>query len=284
MPPKSKNSQQNANKEISPNYINIQPKELDQDICKILQKSDLSPQNAKLFQSMCDYFEMKLTKKDEILRETLNEVKKMKTEIEKIEKMNRKINVLEETVEILKSKIDSNEQYERLDTMILSGGIPDVRPDENCIEVVQNVLLERNLQINRSDISIAHRTGKKPPPGSIDRRNIIFKLTRRDLKKDIKFACKQGDSRVYVNESLTPTRSTICYALRKMKKDHRDPIGGINTIDGNVYVWMPLDDEASHRDGNKKYRRITVNTKAQLDSFLLKYFKCDSSKYITDWQ
>ena len=286
MPPKNKNTQQNSNTEVSQVTSKIQFAEQDPQISKILQKSELTPQNSILLQSICEYFEIKLARKDEILNETLCEVKKMQIELQRVEKMNKKIQDLVETVETLKSKIDNNEQYERLDIIIMSGTVPVVHPDENRINVVRYILHERNLNINSSDISIAHRIGKKPASGSDDKRNIIFKLTRRDLIKDIKNACKQGTPNVYVNESLTPTRNKIHYVLRKMKKNHRNHMGGINTHNGNVCVWMPVDDETSLQGtqmNNRNFRRIIVNTKKQLDSFLQRYFKCDSSEFIAEW-
>ena len=147
----------------------------DPEINRILEQSDLSPANAKIVAMLFEFFERKIAQKDAIINETLNEIKIMKTNVQRIDKMEKKIDELENTVEILKSKIDTNEQYERLDTLIMSGAIPEVRPDEDCKSVIHNVLRERNLAINTSDISIAHRIGKKATSGR-DNRNIIFKF------------------------------------------------------------------------------------------------------------
>ena len=203
----------------------------------------------------------------------------MQADVRKVESMEIKIKTLEQTVESLSSKIDSNEQYERRDTLIMSGSISPVNNDENCTNIVRQLMQERNFILNPSDISTAHRIGKKPPPNHEDRRNIIFKLTRRDLKQEIINACKQRDPKIYINESLTPTRNAISFVLRKLKRQNRDSMGGVKSFDGNVYVWMPIDDGATE----KKFRRVTVNTKIQLDDFLHKYFKVNSDQFITTW-
>ena len=100
MPPKSKNSQPNSNKNLLQDSSMNKFTEQDPEIKKILQKSDLSPQNSMLLQSMFEYFEFKLAKKDQISDEAFSEIKKMQTEIHKIEKIDERIHDLEETVEI----------------------------------------------------------------------------------------------------------------------------------------------------------------------------------------
>ena len=193
----------------------------------LLNECDLSSESLKIVKKMFEYFETKLARKDEQIRETLNTVKELQEEIKELRKVEKKVEILEKTVETLKIKIDENEQYERRGTLIMSGAIPPAQSDEDCSTIVRSIFRERNLIINKEDISIAHRIGRKRPEGNIDNRNRIVKLTRRDLKSDIINACKQRDPKVYINESLTPTRSTISYVLRQVKKLHNNHMGGI---------------------------------------------------------
>ena len=124
------------------------------------------------------------------------------------------------TVHSLQNEIDNNDQYERRDTLIISGPeIPTVTSDEKPKEILQ-ALLRRHLKFNisLSDISVAHRLGHKPA-NSQDKRNIIFKLCRRDLVSEIFQSCKQfkdmeGQQPFYVNSSLTPLRNKLFYILR----------------------------------------------------------------------
>lgn len=58
-------------------------------------------------------------------------------------------------------------------------------------------------------ISTAYHLGEKPVSPFVDKRSIIFNLCRRDIKRDILNACKELKPKLHVNESLTPTRSTL---------------------------------------------------------------------------
>ena len=62
----------------------------------------------------------------------------------------------------LSVNIDSNEQYERRDARILSGPLVPVASDrEDCKQLFQRLFREHTqLNINFSEISIAHRLGK----------------------------------------------------------------------------------------------------------------------------
>ena len=115
----------------------------------------------------------------------------------------------------LNSNIDNNSQYERKYTLILScPNLPNAVPIENCKLIVQDLVRrEANLNINPSDISIFHWIGRKSCTLP-DKRNIIFKLSRRDLVNEIFSACKQIRSSFFLHCFLTPTRSKVLYALR----------------------------------------------------------------------
>ena len=58
--------------------------------------------------------------------------------------------------------------------------IPDSIPNENCAQIAAEILKEDlKINIQATDISLAHRLGKKKP-SQVDRRSIIVKLCRRD--------------------------------------------------------------------------------------------------------
>ena len=113
-------------------------------------------------------------------------------------------NSLETRIARLEEKVDDNDAYERRDCIVLSGdGIPASEPGENCIEVGRSLIKEKlKLNFLPTDVSTAHRLGKKPTAQGPDRRKIIMKLCRRDLKRDIIHACKQAKPGFFINESL----------------------------------------------------------------------------------
>ena len=124
---------------------------------------------------------------------------------EKVNQLESKISAIEcshsKEVAALKSNIDLNEQYGRRDTLIISGpNLPIAAPTENCKLVVQDLLRRHTkLNLNPANISIAHRIGRTNSTLP-NKRNIIFKLCRRDLVTDILNACKQ---------SFSPSSSSI---------------------------------------------------------------------------
>ena len=112
----------------------------------------------------------------------------------KLDEKNREIASLSEEVSFLRGrvsqleeKIDEGDAYERRDTLIISGqGLPAVTEGENTTEIACN-LIKNKLKINLipTDISTSHRLGRKPQDAQRpDKRKLILKLCRSDLKKD----------------------------------------------------------------------------------------------------
>ena len=210
---------------------------------------------------------------------------------EKVNQLESKLSVIEcnhsKEVAALKSNIDLNEQYGRRDTLIISGpNLPIASPNENCKLVVQDLLRRHTkLNLNPSDISIAHRIGRTNA-SLPDKRNIIFKLCRRDLVTDILNACKQSFSPpssglsnqerrpppIFVNCSLTPTRNKILYALRLLRRKFPSTVKGCRAqIGGDVVVFVvptPLPSTSSNQNAARNHdRKIIINTKQDLEAF-----------------
>ena len=127
------------------------------------------------------------------------------------------------TVHSLQTEIDNNDRYERRDTLIIPGPeIPTVTSYEKRKELLQALHRRHlNFSIFLSGIFVAHRSGHKPAY-SQDKRNIFFKLCRRDLVSEIFQSCKQfkdmeGQRLFYVNSSLTANRNKLFYILRQLK-------------------------------------------------------------------
>lgn len=83
----------------------------------------------------------------------------------------------------MENQIDDLSQYERRDTVLLSGpSLPRESPNENSSEVVVRAI-KQDLKINFTpdDINIAHRIGSKANQGI--NRPIIVKLQSRQKKK-----------------------------------------------------------------------------------------------------
>ena len=116
----------------------------------------------------------------------------------------------------------------------------------------------------------------------VDSRNIIVKLCRRDLKGDILNACRQIKPKdIYINESLTPTRSKIMYILRTAKKKGQARIAGCSSFGGRVFAWVK---PAMGEQRDQRTRRVPVNTRTELEAFCRDILQESAADYIENWQ
>ena len=76
------------------------------------------------------------------------------------------------------------------------------------------------MEVKPGDIVFAHRMGPKPDSQKEDRRSLVVKLVTQDTKRSLVRNSKTlKNNNFFVNELLTPRRNTICYVLRKIKKE-----------------------------------------------------------------
>ena len=215
-----------------------------------------------------------------------NDISELKTHFESLlKRKDAEISELKESVSHLKEElskakllIDDADAYERKDTVILSGEhIPLAETGENCIEIVKNIVKDHfKINLSTETISTAHRLGRKPPNQTPDRRNIVVKLVRRDLKQDLIHASRKQmrPAKLFVFESLTPSRNTLLYALRQMKKSKL--IKGCTSYDGRIYAYTAapnLDKDIRHH----------ISSYDSLKSFCVKFVKQPLEVFLESW-
>lgn len=207
-------------------------------------------------------------------------------------KYEARITNLESEIQTLKEKSESDKQsfrdksddlenYGRRNTIVLSGSfLPKVTPNENCIDISAKIIAE-NLGVNgfsRECIDVAHRLGKPRGDGD-DKRSIIVKLCRRENKRRIFQACKiKKPVNLYINESISRTRSTIMYVLRKARQDFPNKFGICRTEDGNVKIMLPSPENPS------RMMKETVNTRQALDVLLRTKINRTSQHFNARWE
>ena len=229
--------------------------------------SKLSAESRELYSCITAYFESLVKEKDQ-----------------RISKLEKEVLELRERVQILDNELDDNAAYIRRETLVMSGGVPPAAAGENCKATVIELLKQQvKLNIDPADISVAHRVGTKVKQGP-DRRNIIFKLCRRELKYDILSACRQQRPNYYVNESLTPTRNKVLYVLRQAKKKWPQKIRNLRTSDGSISVYfLPPAASSQERLPFSQMRRITINTRRQLEDFISVELKSSMEELSVKW-
>ena len=208
----------------------------------------------------------------------------MKQKDDKIDKLEQEIVNLKRDHEKFEELSEESVASERKNMILISGSIPSVTEDENCVEIVQELIKSKlNLNIKKDNIASAFRSGKKTADtNQEDRRPIIIKLDERDTKIDMFSASKQVQPKnFYMKEYLTPNRNTILYALRQAKKKHPNKISSCKSIDGKVYAWLPPSDHAVTRSKGKDHR-VAVNSFKRLQRFCSDTLGDSVSSFITE--
>lgn len=177
-----------------------------------------------------------------------------------INQLQNKVIVLESKLCDLENLIDDVNQYERRDTLIVSGAsLPKETSNENSAEVFISAVKD-NLRINIShtDINVAHRIGNSTQQNAS--KPIIVKLHSRLKKQEIINACITIRPNLHINESLTPKRLALFKTVWSIRKDNRDLFQQCYTKDGKIYVKL--------RCSNQKH---IITNEQNLNNFLDKF-------------
>ena len=172
------------------------------------------------------------TNTEQIIASKNNEINQLKEKVASYEK---------EKKQMWKS-MDDADQYERKDSVILSGkAVPDMTPNENTHELVQHLLKQHlDVEITKYDINTTHRLGPiKNGEINSNKRNIYIKFVRRDVKKEVIAKSKQKKSPLRAFESLTPLRRKLLGILSSMKKKSPELVKGCTTLEGKVFAFTP---------------------------------------------
>ena len=203
--------------------------------------------------------------------------------MKEIDELKTENSELKKQVSSALDKLDDLESYSRRDSILISGpGVPMESQNEDSGTVVRDLIKSKlNIDLTTADINIAHRVGKRTT-GSPSKRTIIVKLCRRDVKTDLRKACKnQGKSdptKIFLNESLTPRRSTLFYTLRKIRSGHPAIVRGCTTQDGSIIAYTKSSSE------NSRDIRHVLNTQAALKQFCSTYIKVPLEAFLDSAQ
>lgn len=170
------------------------PEPIPRDImrCVASEIDDISEEGKAIVNCIVKAMNHLINKKDEVISCLENKIVKLEDKITKLE-----------------SQLDDVSQYERRDTVIISGpAMPLEMASENPVDVVIRSIKD-NLKINltQDDINVAHRLGEKKTQNI--NRPIIVKLMSRQKMFEITDACVKVRPNIYVNESLTPKRRAL---------------------------------------------------------------------------
>ena len=218
--------------------------------------------------------------KDEIRKE-FSELLESKSE--EVDILKTQVVSLQKDLKTLRNDIDAQDQYVRKDSIIFSGpAVKNMEEDENCYEIVMDLVKNKlGVEIDERDINILHRLGpKNRAQAQTSNRSIYVKLVRRDKKREIIKASKKRTSgpALYCNESLSPLRRSMYFALRKMKKKHPSIVKGCLTMDGKIYAFTP-----AVAQGNRDQRHY-ISDMDDLKDFCRKHVKKPMEDFLENFQ
>lgn len=221
-----------------------------------------------------------LTTKFEHFKEEMIAINKTKDD--EINVLKEQVNKKDTIITSLRHQIDAQDQYVRRESLIFSGSsIPTYLEGENCVDIARKLIHEKfgtETEVCHNDISVAHRLGPKPMPSKVDRRSIIVRLCRRNVKDLILNKSRKAKRKdLFVSESLTPTRLKIVRALKQAKNENPDIVSGYQTIDGSIYVWVKPPNPTAE---GAKCSRVMLNTLEGLEEFCQRNFQEPATNYL----
>ena len=217
----------------------------------------------------------------------------------RVAELEDRVTTLEQEVQQLKNALDDNDQYERRDTIVLSGKSIPVEVDgvsckSDVINCINSTLALDPPLIDR-DINICHRVGKKKNTPDSPPRAIYIKMCRRDVIPEIYAKCRSKKPKdFYVSDSQTPLRAKISFFLRELKRLEPTKIMATVTARGDPVALVPLrpipqrqmrSSGAPDGSSNRKLptKRVTIKTKLELDYFVRDYFKSTLQELNLPW-
>ena len=198
---------------------------------------------------------------------------------EEISDLKEEVNNLRKELNTVKLMVDDADAYERKDTIIISGDqVPLVTQGENCSEIVKDLISsELRISMSAESMSTVHRLGRKPANQAPDRRSLIVKLVRRDLKRELILASRNQPkpAKLFIQESLTPTRKSLLFGLRQMKRSNL--IKGCNSYEGRIYAYT------APTDGATRDTRHLISCYDDLVKFCRQYVKQPLEIFLENW-
>ena len=178
--------------------------------------------------------------------------------------------------------VNDNDAYERRDCLVFSGqSLSTSETGEICANLVKNLIAQKlQISIDSSDVSVAHRLGQRRQNQGPDKRPIIAKFCRRDVKRSILTAGRRARADgLYVNKNSTPTRRNVFNLLRRMRRSHPNIVKGVTSYDGRVYAFTkPVNSSST----NPRDQRHLINNEATLKSFCREYIQSSLENFLNE--
>ena len=249
------------------------------DIKKVLEE-EIRPLRSKLlsieekFDTLQNLVDFMSAKYDELLKQIQGSNEKVVTLISDVKNLKRDFVGTQKRALELTKDMDDLAQYLRRDCIEISG----LKPTESmsCIELVKALGKDMQVDLKDDDISTAHPIPRYDK--SADEK-IIVKFTRRDDRdefysnrkkvagrkanslKCLKDACATKgvdlNKKIYISESLTPTKKKLFGSVNKLKKELKWKF--IWTNHGRIYLKKGEDTQTHKIDSPEGFENFKKN-------------------------
>ena len=142
----------------------------------------------------------------------------IKTKDKKIEDLEQRVDNFEQQTHKIIDDMDQNQRGNN----IRIHGLAETEGENTDNLVIKAMKDNLNIDINPMEISDSYRIGKLDTESPTQNRPIIVKLTRHSTRNKIykaKKELKTKDTKIYVNEDLTPTKARFFKNVRDLKKE-----------------------------------------------------------------
>ena len=113
----------------------------------------------------------------------------------------------------------------------------------------------------------AFRLGTQPLSQSADNRNLMLKFHDKRDRDDVLLSCKRcKPTDLYVNEDLTPRKSNILFALRRVRRKSNGRISECGSLNGRIYAYIRPPNQS------ERHQRVFIDSMERLDSICQREF------------
>ena len=189
-------------------------------------------------------------------------IERMDERDSRLERVEQENAMLRDKITKMEERLDEADMVTRRNNLVLSGGeLSRLEPGGNSLDEVTKLLKRKlNYVLTPSSVVSAYRMGVKPSNQSTDRRNIMLRLASYEAKVDILSACRTvKPADMYANDDLTPSKASLLYLIRSVKKKFPTKITACGSSDGRLYLFLKPPDSSARN------QRVHINSLLQFN-------------------
>ena len=212
--------------------------------------------------NICEMFKVLSEKYDDLCAKLDSIITRMDERDCKLERIEKENTILKQKLTKIEERLDDVEMVGRRNNLILSGSeITKLSTNNNIVQAVTELLRHKlSYELSSGAVISAYRLGVKTFNQSPDSRNVLLKLVNYETKIDILSACRSAKPRdLYANDDLTPSKASLLYTVRSVKRMFPSKITACGSYDGRLFIYLRPPDNSA------RSQRMNINSLSQFD-------------------